>query len=75
MASLATKVKKPDEDDWGKLKHVLRYLNGTRYMKLTIQVDNLLIVKWLADAFYNIHPDSKSHTSRGMPLGKRAIIS
>jgi len=29
-------VKNPDEDDWdwGKLKRVLKYLNGTRYLKL-----------------------------------------
>ena len=75
VAFLTTRVKKPDEDDWGKLKCILRYLNGTRYMKLTIQVENLLIVKWLADASYNIHPDSKGHTGGGMMLGKGAIVS
>jgi hypothetical protein len=31
---LTTRVKSPDEDDWGKLKRVLKYLNGTRYLKL-----------------------------------------
>jgi hypothetical protein len=29
-----TRVKSPDEDGWGKLKRVLKYLNGTRYLKL-----------------------------------------
>ncbi len=29
VAFLTTRVKSPDEDDWGKLKHVLRYLKGT----------------------------------------------
>ena len=29
VAFLTTWVKVPDEDDWGKLKCVLKYLNGT----------------------------------------------
>jgi hypothetical protein len=38
-------VKSPDEDDWGKLKPVLRYLNGTKYVKLSISVNDLGILK------------------------------
>ena len=34
VAFLTTRVKSPDEDDWGKLKRMLKYLNGTRYLKL-----------------------------------------
>ena len=68
VAFITIRVKKPDEDDWGTLKCILRYLNGTRYMKLTLQVENLSIVKWLADASYNVHPDSKGHTDGGMML-------
>jgi hypothetical protein len=34
VAFLTTRVKSPDEDDWEKLKRVLKYLNGTRYLKL-----------------------------------------
>jgi hypothetical protein len=30
IAFLTTRVKSPDEDDWGKLKRVLKYLNGTK---------------------------------------------
>ena len=75
VAFLTMKVKKPDEDDWGKLKHVLRYLHGTKYMKLMLQVENLSIVKWLVDASYNVHPDSKGHTGGGMMLGKGAIVN
>ena len=35
VAFLTTRVKAPDEDDWGKVQHVLIFLNGTRYPKLT----------------------------------------
>ena len=32
-----TRVKKPDEDDWGKLKRVLKYLKGTKHMRFSIK--------------------------------------
>jgi hypothetical protein len=32
VAFLTTRVKNPDEDDWGKLKRVLKYLNSTKYL-------------------------------------------
>jgi hypothetical protein len=32
VAFLTSRVKCPDKDDWGKLKQVLKYLNGTRYL-------------------------------------------
>ncbi len=31
-----TRVNEPNEDDWGKLVWVLKHLNGTRYLKLTL---------------------------------------
>ena len=40
VAFLTTRVKNPDEDDWRKLKRVLKYLNGTKYLKLRLTVDN-----------------------------------
>jgi hypothetical protein len=46
VAFLTTRVKRSDEDDWGKLKQVLKYLNGTRYLKLKLSVDSLVMLKW-----------------------------
>ena len=45
VAFLTTRVKKPDEDDWGKLRRVLKYLKGTKHMKLTLSVDSLFMIK------------------------------
>ena len=53
VAFLMTRVKSPDKDDWGKLKQVLRYLNGTRYLKLKISVNDLGILKWYVDRSHN----------------------
>jgi len=75
VAFLTTRVKKPDQDDWGKLKRVLKYLNGTKHMKLKFMVDNLSIIKWWIDASYNIHWDARGHNGAMMTMGKGAIIS
>ena len=75
VAFLTTRVKKPDEDDWGKLKRVLRYLKGTLHMKLKLTVENLGIIRWWVDASYNVHDDCKGQTGAMMSLGQGAPIS
>ena len=61
VAFLTTRVKSPDEDDWGKLKRVLKYLNGTKYLKLRLTVDNLAVLKWYVDGSHNVHWDCRGH--------------
>ena len=48
IAFLTKQVRHPDKDDWGKLKRVLKYLNRTLYLKLTLSVDNLTTIRWLS---------------------------
>jgi hypothetical protein len=38
---LTTRVKDPDIDNWGKLVRVLKYLNGTWYMKLILSAGEM----------------------------------
>ena len=40
---LTTQVKALDQDNWGKLVRVLKYLNGTRYMKLILSADEIKV--------------------------------
>ena len=54
---LTTRVKKPDEDNWFKLRRVLKYLKGNISLKLTLKADDLSIIKWYVDASYAIHDD------------------
>ena len=42
---LTTLVMAPDEDDYKKLARVMKYLRGTRTMPLTLEADNLQLVK------------------------------
>ena len=37
VAFLITKAQQPDEDDWGKLKCVLKYLNGRRQLLMILE--------------------------------------
>jgi hypothetical protein len=75
MAFLMTRVKNPDEDDWGKLKRVLKYLNGTRDMKLTISVNDLGLLKWYVDGSHNVHWDCKGHGGAMFTLGEGVVSS
>lgn len=72
VAFLTTRVKNPDEDDWGKLKRVLKYLNGTKYLKLKLSVDNLGMLKWYVDGSHNVHWDCKGHGGAVFRMGKGA---
>ena len=55
------RVKKPDKDDWGKLKRALKYLNGTRRLKLTLTIELMGVIKWFVDGSHNTHWDCKGH--------------
>ena len=65
----------PDEDDWDKLKRVLKYLKGTLYMKLKLSADNFSTISWYVDASYGIHWDSRGHTGMMLTVGKGAAMS
>eukprot|EP00956_Cyclotella_meneghiniana_P042119 scaffold248363_cov77-Cyclotella_meneghiniana.AAC.2 len=75
VAFLTTRVKRPDEDDWGKVKRVLQYLYGTKHMPLNLTVDNLQSTKWFIDSAHGVHIDCKGHSGGGMTLGQGAVMS
>ncbi len=75
VAFLTTRVKHPDEDDWGKLKRVLRYLHSTRLLTLTLHADSLSKIIWYVDASHQLHDDCKGHTGSILTFGKGAVTS
>jgi hypothetical protein len=72
---LTTRVKKPDTDNWGKLRRVLKYLKGTKHMKLILSIDNLSKIMWWVDASDWTHEDCRGHTAAMISLGGGAVIS
>ena len=75
VAFLTTHVRVPDEDDWGKLKRVLKYLKGTHRLVLTLEADDLAIIKLWVDAYFQAHDDCKGHTGSIMSLGREVDTS
>jgi hypothetical protein len=73
VAFLKTRVKSPDEDDWMKLKRLLKYIMGTIYMPLILKADSLNIVKWWVDASYATRGDCKGNTGTNMSMGTGSI--
>ncbi len=73
VAFLCTRVTAPDVDDYKKLGRTMKYLRGSVYMPLTLEADEVNLVKWWVDASFAVHPDMKSHTGGVMTLGKGAI--
>jgi len=59
---LATRVNKANEDDMSKLMRLLKYLNGSKVLGLTITAEVYLMIIAFIDASYGVHMDLKSHT-------------
>ena len=72
---LTKKSKSPDEDNWSKMKRVLKYPKVRKHIKLTFRVDYLLVTNWCIYASYNKDDDFRGYTGFIMSLGKWAVIS
>ncbi len=75
VAFLTTRVKEPDTDDWKKLLRLMAYLRGTKKLILTLEADDMKMMKWYIDASYAVHKDMKGHTGGGMTMGKGSVYN
>ena len=75
VSFLTTRVREPDKYAWGKLKHGLKYLKGTLYMKRQISAECLNMIRWWVDAPYGVHWDCKGDTGEMMSMGKGSIFN
>ena len=74
VSFLTTRVRKPDEDDWGKLKRVLKYLKGTRSLPLRLEIEQLTKPMWDVDASHTVHDDCRGQTGAGCTFGRGAAM-
>ena len=65
----------PNDGEWEELIRLMKYLNGTKYLVLTLGAEWLNILKWYVDAAFAIQADFKSHTGVAMTMGQGAIMS
>jgi hypothetical protein len=66
---LTTRVKHPDEDDWVKLKRLLRYIREVINMPIILKVDSLNIIKWWVGASHATHGHRKRHLRLAENIG------
>ena len=75
VSFLATRVRGATEQDHSKLDRVLRYLNATADLGLTLEVSDPITVLGYIDASYGVHVDGKSHTGTVITLGKGIVYA
>jgi hypothetical protein len=51
----------------------MKYLCGTINMPLTLEAENMSIMKWWVDASSAVHPDTRSHTGGALSMGHGAV--
>ena len=54
---------------------MLKYLNGTRNLELTLSAENFEVNSWYVDAAYAVHEDCKGQTGLLMTLGSGSVVS
>ena len=75
VASLTTRVTRPEVHDWKKLGRVIKYFRGTADLDLTLEAESLNIIKWWADGAFSVHNDAKGQSGAVMSLGKGVFIT
>ena len=75
ISFLTTRVREPDEQDWKKLVHLMKYLRGTKDMPLILGANGSGILKWYVDGSYTVHPNMRGHTGGGVTMGRGFPIS
>jgi hypothetical protein len=57
---LCTRVREPNEHDWKKLGHEMKYLQGTKHLPLILRSDGKGTAIWI-DGAHAVHHDMKGH--------------
>ena len=70
ISFLTTRVREPDEDDWTKLTHLMKYIRGTKDLPLVLSANGSGILKWWVDGSFGVHPNMRGHTGAGLSMGR-----
>lgn len=75
ISFLTTWVRQLDEDELGKSKRALKYLNGTKSLKLSLHADLVSQLHWHINGSHQMHHDCRGHTGAMLTMGKGAMMS
>jgi hypothetical protein len=72
---LSTCIIKPDYDDFKKISRLMKYLQETKDLDLTLETRNVSKINWWVDASYAVHHDMQKHTDEVMIIGKGVLYA
>ena len=75
ISFLTTRVTFLDVDDCKKMKRLLKYLEGTMDLLLTISIDSMNMIKWYIDSSCAAHNNIYVKIVACMTIGKGMICS
>ena len=75
VSYLTTRLREPDQDDWKKRVHLMKYVRGTKDLPLILSADGSGILKWHVDGSFTVHPNMRGHTGGGLTMGTGFPIS
>ena len=71
---LTTHVKGIDKDGKKKLKCAIHYLQASKDIVLTLEVNGSGVICWWVNAAFAVHCDMQSHTGSCLSLGKGGVF-
>ena len=74
ISFLSDRVREPDTDNYKTLLRLMKYLNSTKDIPLTLGDDSSGCIRWWVDASFAVHPYMKSNSGAMMYMGKGAAI-
>ncbi len=75
VSFLTTQVCCPDVQDWVKLRHLVKYLQSTVDLPLTLGATSGGVLHWYVDAAFAVHPNMRGHSGGALMLGLGFPIS
>ena len=70
ISYLTTRVREPYQSDWLKMVHLFKYVRNTKDIPLILSAEKSGIIKWYIDGSYDVHPNMRGHTGRGLAMGQ-----
>ena len=70
MYYICNRLHNPDIYDKKKIIQTMKYIQLTQWLPLTLESDDVLILKWWVDALYYMHNDFRGHAGATLSLVK-----
>ena len=74
ISCLTNRSREPDQSNWLNMVKVFKYVRGTKDLTLILSADKSGILKWYIYGSYDVKPNMRGNTGRGIKMGKLFTI-